>query len=104
MVTPEPFEKAARLFGREALRLEQPSHAAVRGRLVRRLAHPRRGVERDGLEILVLLKRTLQRVAARRLPLPERGADARIGIGDERRERVRVVAAERLLAALVRAG
>ena len=67
-----------------------------------RLTDPRRRFKRNRLEVFIRLKRALQRFAARRLPRVERGADARIGVCDVLPQRIRVVAAERLLAAFVR--
>ena len=93
---------AARLLVLEPILSEEIAKARTRGGLVLRLAHPWRLLERDRLEVFVRLKRTLQRLRARCLPFVEHRADSRIGVRDVRPERVRVVAAERLLAALVR--
>ena len=94
--------EAALLLGREALASEELAQPRAGGGLVLRLAHPRRRLERDGLELRVRFQRALERLRAGLPPGVERCADARVGARDERAERVRVVAREGLLAALVR--
>ena len=66
------------------------------------LAHPRRRIEGNGLETLVRLERTLQRLRPRGRPRVEHRTDPRIAVRDVGSKSIRIVAAERLFVALVR--
>ena len=94
--------QAARLLGVEAFAAEEVAEARAGGRFVLRVAHPRRRLQRDGLELRVGFERALERLGPGGLPGVEGRADARVGVRDEGAEGVRVEAAEGLLAALVR--
>ena len=90
------------LLALEAVLAEKIAEPRARGGLVLRLAHPRRRLERNRLQLRIGFQRALKRLGASRLPRIEHLADSRIGVRDVRPKRVRVVAAERLLAAFVR--
>ena len=87
-------------LGVEPVFVEQNTDVAARLAFVFCLAHPRRLEQQQAFEFLVFLERTVECVGA--FPEIEHAADARVGLGDVRRECVGVKPVERLLGALVR--
>ena len=92
----------ADLLALEADLAEEVAEPRAGSSLMLRLAHPRRRLERNRLQLRIGFQRALKRLGASRLPRIERLADSRIGIRDKVAKCVRVVAAKCLLAAFVR--
>ena len=87
------------MLGQAVLVEQNPDVAAGFGFFLG-VADPRRFFQDDGLHVLILFERAIERRGV--LPLVEHAADFRVAGGNVPRQRVRIEPVERLLRALVR--